>query len=113
MQFCVQDESIKAIRNAVEKTYIAKGQHIVDMNFKAIDMSVENLFEVDYPKEITADHSIVQHVKDHKGNEGSHLKFDPMMETTIEPVIFNHGADLKVRCCACPSTVKPCLLWQL
>jgi len=41
-----KDDAIAAIKHAVEKTYGKKGQRIVDLNFKAIDETLANLYEV-------------------------------------------------------------------
>ena len=49
-----RDEAIKQIKKAIEKTYFKKGQKVIDQNFKAVDATLENLYEVDYPKKVTA-----------------------------------------------------------
>ncbi len=49
-----QEEAIQKIKNAIVKTYSHKGDHIVQMNFNAVDQSIENLQRVDYPREITS-----------------------------------------------------------
>jgi len=49
-----KDEAIEAIKKAVKKTYGAKGDKIVQLNFKAIDMTLENLHEVKLPAKATA-----------------------------------------------------------
>jgi pyruvate-ferredoxin/flavodoxin oxidoreductase len=49
-----KDEAIKRIKSAIEKSYSHKGDAVVQMNFNAVDKSVENLFEVDYPKQVTS-----------------------------------------------------------
>ena len=49
-----REEAIKQIKKAIEKTYFKKGQKVIDQNFKAVDATLENLFEVDYPKNVTA-----------------------------------------------------------
>jgi len=41
-----KDEAIKKIKEAIKKTYGAKGDEIVKKNFKAVDKTLENLFEV-------------------------------------------------------------------
>ena len=48
-----KDEAIKKIKDAIVKSYSHKGEKVVKMNFNAVDKSLENLQEVDYPKEIT------------------------------------------------------------
>jgi len=41
-----RDEAIAQIKKAIKKTYGAKGDKIVEMNFKAVDATLENLHEV-------------------------------------------------------------------
>lgn len=49
-----KDEAIAAIKDAVKKTYGRKGEEVVRKNFEAIDSTLENLHELDYPKEVTS-----------------------------------------------------------
>jgi pyruvate-ferredoxin/flavodoxin oxidoreductase len=49
-----KDEAIKQIKKAIEKTYSNKGKHVVDMNFKAVDNTLENLFEVKVPAMVSS-----------------------------------------------------------
>lgn len=53
-----QDEAIKRIKQAIEKTYSHKGEKIVQMNFNAVDQAIANLYEVKYPNEITSKEQI-------------------------------------------------------
>ena len=48
------DEAITDIKNAIIKTYSKKGQEIVDNNIKAVDGSISNLFQVEYPKVVSS-----------------------------------------------------------
>jgi len=49
-----KDEAIQMIKNSIKKTYGAKGDKIVEMNFNAVDKTLANLFEVEVPAEITS-----------------------------------------------------------
>lgn len=49
-----KDEAIDAIKHSIEKTYGKKGQEIVAMNLAAVDRTLENLFEVAVPAEVTS-----------------------------------------------------------
>jgi len=49
-----KDEAIKMIKNSIKKTYGAKGDKIVEMNFNAVDKTLENLFEVEVPEKVTS-----------------------------------------------------------
>ena len=42
-----KDEAIKAIKDAIKKTYGSKGDKIVQMNYDAVDGAVENIVEVE------------------------------------------------------------------
>jgi len=43
-------EAIKAIKDAIKKTYGKKGEKIVKMNYDAVDIAVSNIVEVKIPK---------------------------------------------------------------
>ncbi len=49
-----RDKAIEAIKDSIKKTYGKKGEVIVQMNLKAVDNTLENLYEVAVPKEITS-----------------------------------------------------------
>ncbi len=49
-----KEEAIMMIKNSIKKTYGAKGDKIVEMNFNAVDQTLSNLFEVEVPAEVTS-----------------------------------------------------------
>jgi len=49
-----KDEAIAAIKGAIKKTYGIKGDEIVQLNFKAVDMTLENLHQVTVPDKVTS-----------------------------------------------------------
>ncbi len=49
-----REEAIRQIKKAIEKTYFKKGQKVIDQNFKAVDATLEHLYEVSYPKKVSA-----------------------------------------------------------
>lgn len=51
-----REEAIKMIKNAIKKTFIKKGQEIVDMNWNAVDKTNEALVEIEIPDEIPSSH---------------------------------------------------------
>ncbi|MDE3182061.1 MAG: pyruvate:ferredoxin (flavodoxin) oxidoreductase [Bacteroidota bacterium] len=54
-----REDAIKQIKKAIEKTYFKKGQKIIEQNFKAVDATLENLYEVTYPENASAaDHAL-------------------------------------------------------
>jgi len=48
------DEAMKEIKNSIEKSYGKFGDEIVNMNFKAVDNALRNLFEVSIAKTATS-----------------------------------------------------------
>jgi pyruvate-ferredoxin/flavodoxin oxidoreductase len=55
-----REEAIKQIKKAIEKTYFKKGQKVVEQNYKAVDATLANLHEVNYPEKISAaDHNLL------------------------------------------------------
>jgi|SRR5690554_6267212 len=49
-----KEEAIQMIKKSIKKTYGAKGDKIVEMNYNAVDKTLENLYEIEVPKEITS-----------------------------------------------------------
>ncbi len=49
-----RQESIDAIKQSIIKTYGKKGQEIVDMNLRAVDVTLEGMFEVSVPATLTS-----------------------------------------------------------
>ncbi|MGC9334084.1 MAG: pyruvate:ferredoxin (flavodoxin) oxidoreductase [Anaerolineae bacterium] len=50
-----RDQAIKAIKDAIEKTYGKRGEAVVKKNFAAVDMTLANLFRVEVMDEVTSD----------------------------------------------------------
>ncbi len=53
-----REKAIEMIKYAIKKTYGSKGEKIVQMNFDAVDRTIENLFEVAVPDTITSTFNI-------------------------------------------------------
>ncbi len=49
-----REEAIAAIKATIKKTYGAKGDEIVQMNYRAVDQTLENLHEVKVPDKVTS-----------------------------------------------------------
>jgi len=49
-----QDEAIKAIKDAIQKTYGKKGEKVVNMNNEAVDKSLDRVYEVKVPEKVTS-----------------------------------------------------------
>lgn len=60
-----KEKAIELIKNAVKKTYGAKGEKIVQMNFDAIDQTLANLIEVKIPSKVTSTYKLRPAVPDH------------------------------------------------
>jgi len=54
-----KDEAIKKIKDAIVKSYSHKGDNVVQMNFNAVDSSLENLQKVEYPRHTTNEDKLV------------------------------------------------------
>ncbi len=52
-----RDAAIKMIKEAIEKSFMKKGRNVVEMNWKAVDMTNEALVEIPVPKEVPAKHA--------------------------------------------------------
>jgi pyruvate-ferredoxin/flavodoxin oxidoreductase len=60
-----EEEALELIRQSIIKTYGAKGQKIVEMNIRAMEAAVENLFEVHYPGQADSPIEIPPTVPEH------------------------------------------------
>jgi pyruvate-ferredoxin/flavodoxin oxidoreductase len=60
-----KDEAINYIKGAIKKTYGKKGDKIVQMNFNAVDQTLEHLFEVKVPDSVTSSIDMPPVVPDH------------------------------------------------
>jgi pyruvate-ferredoxin/flavodoxin oxidoreductase len=49
-----KDVAISHIKKAIEKTYYKKGKAVIEQNFKAVDQTLEHLYEVQVPASSTA-----------------------------------------------------------
>jgi pyruvate-ferredoxin/flavodoxin oxidoreductase len=49
-----RDKAIEEIKHSIEKTYARKGEEVVAMNLKAVDHTLDNLFEVRVPEVVTS-----------------------------------------------------------
>nr|WP_201774661.1 pyruvate:ferredoxin (flavodoxin) oxidoreductase [Kiritimatiella glycovorans] len=49
-----REEAIDKIKGAIKKTYGKKGEEIVKKNFKAVDMALDNLHQIEVPDKVTS-----------------------------------------------------------
>ncbi len=81
------DEAIDYLKDAVEESYGHKGEKIVEMNFEAIDHSLEGLEKVDVPDEWAETSSSAAE----KGEDRPEF-----IEEVLEPIAKQEGDDLPV-----------------
>ncbi|MEW5993395.1 MAG: pyruvate:ferredoxin (flavodoxin) oxidoreductase, partial [Candidatus Zixiibacteriota bacterium] len=82
-----KDKAIEAIKDAIVKTYGAKGEKIVNMNFAAVDGAVNSLFEVKYPNKVTSTISMPPIVPE---------QAPEFVQTVTAEMIAGRGDDLPV-----------------
>lgn len=59
-----KDEAIAQIKNAIQKTYGAKGEAIVKKNFEAVDQTLDHLFKIEVPSKVTSEIELPPTVSD-------------------------------------------------
>lgn len=82
-----KDEAIQKIKDAIVKSYSHKGEKIVQMNFNAVDKSLEFLQKVDYPKQITSN----KRLKPMMTGEA-----DPFVKEVLGKILAGEGDELPV-----------------
>ncbi len=82
-----KDEAIEKIKNSIYKSYIKKGQQVVDMNNHAVDNTLHNLFEVKVPSKTEGDKKMSPVVK---GN------FNKFVEEITAKLIAGDGDEIPV-----------------
>ncbi len=82
-----REDAIKQIKKAIEKTYFKKGQKVINQNFIAVDATLANLFEVEYPKKVSAkEHELLTVSK----------KAPAFVQEVTSVMMAGHGDDLPV-----------------
>jgi pyruvate-ferredoxin/flavodoxin oxidoreductase len=82
-----KDEAIEAIKVAVKKTYGAKGDRIVQLNFRAIDMTLENLHAVKLPEKVSSSWDRPPAVAP---------EAPEFLQKIVKPIILGKGDDIPV-----------------
>ena len=82
-----KDEAIQKIKDAIVKSYSHKGEKVVQMNFNAVDKSLENLQKVEYPKQITSNEDLKPMMT---GTE------DPFVKEVLGKILAGKGDELPV-----------------
>lgn len=86
-QILPEDEAIKLIKDAIKKTFIKKGEDIVEMNWRAVDAAGEGLIEVKVPT--TVGNAYVP-------NPLLPADADDFAKSIIEPIMKQKGDDIPV-----------------
>lgn len=88
-------QAIEKIKEYIEKTYGKRGKTIVNMNFRAVDMSIENLHKVKIPVKATSKIKM----------NGALPKESPeFVQKVISEIINGNGDDLPVSALPCDGT---------
>ncbi len=82
-----REAAIKQIKKAIEKTYFKKGQKVIDQNFLAVDATLANMFEVQYPVSVSAADIKMQTVSD---------KAPDFVKNVTAVMMADHGDQLPV-----------------
>src|SRR6187455_2261286 len=82
-----KDEAIQYIKNAIKKTYGRKGDEVVQKNFRSVDQSLENLFEIDHSNYVIGDKEIEAPIS------GEAPEF---VQNVLAKIISGDGDDLPV-----------------
>ena len=82
-----REEAIEKIKKAIEKTYFKKGKRVIEQNFKAVDATLENLFEVGIPKKVSSEDYSTLTVSD---------KAPDFVKQVTAMMMAGHGDDLPV-----------------
>lgn len=64
-----KEEAIQKIKDAIKKTYGAKGEQIVKMNYQAVDQTIANLHEIKVPEKATSTIEFVPAMSDPRAPE--------------------------------------------
>jgi len=82
-----RDEAIEKIKAAIEKTYMRKGAEIVQLNFKAVDASLDHLHKVTVPAKVSSNHGMRLVVS---------KQAPSFVQEVTAPMLAGHGDDLPV-----------------
>ncbi len=89
------DQAISKIKEYIKKTYGKRGETIIQMNYKAVDLSLENLHEVNIPKKITSKVKAQRTVSEESPE---------FVQKVIAEIINGNGDDLPVSALPCDGT---------
>ena len=82
-----RDEAITQIKKAIEKTYKAKGQAVIDRNFTAVDAAIDHMHEVAVPSDRRSSRPL---------NEVVPIEAPRFVREVTAQMMRGHGDDLPV-----------------
>ncbi|MBN1542069.1 pyruvate:ferredoxin (flavodoxin) oxidoreductase, partial [candidate division KSB1 bacterium] len=82
-----REEAIDKIKQAIKKTYGSKGERVVEMNYKAVDNTLENLHQVKVSAQVTSTIEMPLVVSD---------QAPEFVRTVVAAIMKNKGDDLPV-----------------
>jgi len=88
-------QAIEKIKEYIQKTYGKRGKTIVDMNYRAVDMSLEHLNKVTIPKKATSKITM---------NGALPQESPEFVQKVISEIINGNGDDLPVSALPCDGT---------
>ena len=94
-----QAEAIAKIKQAIKKTYGKKGEEVVQKNLKAVDATLENLYQVNIPNQPVLPLSAQNTAASHPTTDAP-----PFVREVIGKMISHHGDELPVSALPCDGT---------
>ncbi len=82
-----KEQALASIKDAIKKTYGKKGDDIVNMNVKAVDAALENVYEVKVPNKVGSKAHMHKHVPDDAPE---------FVQDVLKGIIANRGDELPV-----------------
>jgi pyruvate-ferredoxin/flavodoxin oxidoreductase len=90
-----KDDAIEAIKDSIRKTYDKKGEEIVRMNLKAVDQTLERLYEVCAPERVDSEFELAPPVP---------AAAPSFVRDVLGEIIAGRGNDLPVSALPCDGT---------
>ena len=82
-----REEAISQIKQAIKKTYSRKGMDIVELNYKAVDASLDHMYKVEVPAAVSSDREMQAMVP---------AQAPDFVQTVTAPMMAGFGDDLPV-----------------
>jgi pyruvate-ferredoxin/flavodoxin oxidoreductase len=83
-----REDAINLIKKSIEKSYLKKGKDVVEMNWKAVDLTNEALVPIDVPGELPSKYKEMKKLVPDNASD--------FVKTIVEPIMREKGDDIKV-----------------